>query len=221
MIDAQEKRPLLTKPTSISSSGPRSQSSDANTYSSVLSVVDADLYASDDDGGDRVVDDDEQVDELNDNRLNQVEQQSQDDAKLGNKKKISLYARPIARAKKLLRAMQDASVMAGGEQAVWPLCVALIVTMWCSIFQASFFAYVDSPRGRDIEQILYFVRLFCDLLGRPLTRLPRPWFLKVSFTCISEAAHGAKISVVAQGGKIKRHFPISPCKKYPVEDLLI
>jgi hypothetical protein len=61
---------------------------------------------------------------------------------------------------------------------VYPLCIALIIVMWCSIFQASFFAYVSSPRGREIEQILYFTRLFADLVGRPLTRLPRPSFLK-------------------------------------------
>ncbi len=63
---------------------------------------------------------------------------------------------------------------------VLPLCFALVITMWCSIFQASFFAYVDSPTGRDIEQILYFVRLFSDLLGRPLTRLYRPSFIQTN-----------------------------------------
>lgn len=63
---------------------------------------------------------------------------------------------------------------------VLPLCFALVITMWCSIFQASFFAYVDSPVGRDIEQILYFVRLFSDLLGRPLTRLYRPSFIQTN-----------------------------------------
>lgn len=69
--------------------------------------------------------------------------------------------------------------LAGVYYTVWPLCVALVITIWCSIFQASFFAYVNSPEGRDIEQILYFVRLFSDLLGRPLTRMCRPPFLRV------------------------------------------
>lgn len=63
--------------------------------------------------------------------------------------------------------------------AVCPLCVALMVTMWSSIFQASFFAYVNSKRGWNIEQILYFTRLFSDLMGRPLTFLPRPSFIRV------------------------------------------
>ena len=61
-----------------------------------------------------------------------------------------------------------------------PLIIALFATMFFSILQASFFAYVTSPvKGRDIEQILYFVRLFSDLLGRPLTRLCRSSYLKV------------------------------------------
>lgn len=64
--------------------------------------------------------------------------------------------------------------------AVCPLCLALLVTMFSSIFQASFYAYVESPKGRDIEQILYFTRLFSDLFGRPLTFLARPSFIKVS-----------------------------------------
>ena len=60
------------------------------------------------------------------------------------------------------------------------LCLALFIIMFCSIFQASFFVFVSSSvEGRDIEQILYFDRLFADLLGRPLTRLKRPSFLKV------------------------------------------
>lgn len=60
-----------------------------------------------------------------------------------------------------------------------PLCLALFLVIFCSIFQSSFFCYVTSSGGRDIEQILYFVRSFSDLIGRPLTRLQRPFFLKV------------------------------------------
>ncbi len=65
---------------------------------------------------------------------------------------------------------------------VFPLCCTLMITMFCSIFQASFYAYVDSKRDWNIEQILYFTRLFCDLLGRPLTFLPRPKLFQVSIT---------------------------------------
>lgn len=66
------------------------------------------------------------------------------------------------------------------EGDILPLCAALILTIWGSIFQAAFFAYVESPRGRNIEEWLYFTRLMMDLLGRPLTFLPRPSFLQVS-----------------------------------------
>ncbi len=65
---------------------------------------------------------------------------------------------------------------------VRPLCLALFLTMTTSIFQASFFAYAsstDTSGNTNIEQILYFTRLFLDLAGRPLaTLLPRPWFVK-------------------------------------------
>lgn len=55
--------------------------------------------------------------------------------------------------------------------------LALFVTIFASVFTAAFFAYVNSTDGNDIEQILYFTRLFCDLFGRPITRLPRPKFM--------------------------------------------
>jgi hypothetical protein len=75
----------------------------------------------------------------------------------------------------------------GEEEMFFAICVlsvALFVTMWSSIFQASFFAYVNSTSGRDIEQILYFTRLFCDLIGRPLTFFPRPVWFQVSHFCV-------------------------------------
>ncbi|KAH8059308.1 hypothetical protein JL720_13868 [Aureococcus anophagefferens] len=57
---------------------------------------------------------------------------------------------------------------------VWPCRVALFWTMFGSIFTAAFFAYANSNSGIDIEQVLYFTRLFGDLFGRPFTSLPRP-----------------------------------------------
>ena len=63
--------------------------------------------------------------------------------------------------------------------SVFPLCCTLMLTIWSSIFQAAFYAYVDSKNGWDIEQILYFTRLLSDLVGRPLTFLPRPSFMQV------------------------------------------
>lgn len=88
------------------------------------------------------------------------------------------YEQPLKRAKKLIYTMEDINMKSKVMTEVMPLCIALYFTMFCSIFQASFFAYVDSSNGWDIEQILYFVRLFSDLFGRPLTRMPRPFFLQ-------------------------------------------
>lgn len=93
----------------------------------------------------------------------------------------SLYE-PQVKPKFWLKANHDVDSMNSMKTKLYnevlPLCFALIITIWCSIFQASFYAYVDSPKGRDIEQILYFVRLFADLLGRPLARFWRPWYLR-------------------------------------------
>ena len=64
------------------------------------------------------------------------------------------------------------------------LCASLIITIWSSIFQAAFFAYIKSSSSLsssviNIEQTLYFARLLSDFIGRPLTFLPRPFFVKV------------------------------------------
>jgi hypothetical protein len=85
----------------------------------------------------------------------------------------------IENAKQMLFMISNFTDDSGIFETIKPLAVALLIVMWCSIFQAAFFAYVSSPDGRNIGQILYFLRLVCDLLGRPLTFLPRPWFLKV------------------------------------------
>ena len=68
------------------------------------------------------------------------------------------------------------------------LCSALMITIWSSIFQAAFFAYIKSSSpsssiitGHNIEQTLYFSRLLSDFIGRPLTFLPRPFFVKVIY----------------------------------------
>jgi hypothetical protein len=71
---------------------------------------------------------------------------------------------------------------------VYPYCIAMLLTLLSSILSASFFGYLSSPKNRNISQIMYFTRLFCDLLGRPLTLLPRPKFIMVfpdTIICIS------------------------------------
>lgn len=62
---------------------------------------------------------------------------------------------------------------------VYPYCLALFITLFSSILTASFFGYIKSPNGWDISQIMYFTRLFCDLMGRPLTLVLRPRFVTV------------------------------------------
>mmetsp|Transcript_43676 Transcript_43676/g.98754 ORF Transcript_43676/g.98754 Transcript_43676/m.98754 type:complete len:272 (-) Transcript_43676:19-834(-) len=59
-------------------------------------------------------------------------------------------------------------------RAIRPCRVAIFLNIWSSIFTAAFFAYVKPAGSVDTEMVLYFVRLFADLVGRPLARLPRP-----------------------------------------------
>lgn len=66
---------------------------------------------------------------------------------------------------------------------IFPLCIACFLTVFSTSFLSSFLAYVESSSTRDIEEILYFVRLFSDFIGRPLTRFSRPFFLRVIFFC--------------------------------------
>jgi hypothetical protein len=60
---------------------------------------------------------------------------------------------------------------------IYPCRLAIFLNIWSSIFSAGFFAYVKPAGQMDTELVLYFVRLFSDLVGRPLTRLPRPRWL--------------------------------------------
>lgn len=71
------------------------------------------------------------------------------------------------------------------EETVRPCEQALFVTIASSIFLSSFLAYVRSPGphapGYCLCEVLYFVRLFADLAGRPLAALlPRPRWLQAS-----------------------------------------
>lgn len=51
----------------------------------------------------------------------------------------------------------------------------LFITIYCSILQGSFIGYTPSRSGNDeIIIVLFYARLFMDLLGRPLALLPRP-----------------------------------------------
>lgn len=63
-------------------------------------------------------------------------------------------------------------------QVIRPARIAIFLNIASSIFSAAFFAYVKPMGKYDVEVILYFTRLFSDLVGRPLAGLPRPWFVR-------------------------------------------
>ena len=51
----------------------------------------------------------------------------------------------------------------------------LFITIFCSILQGSFLAYTPSSSGsKSLVIVVFYARLFMDLLGRPLALLPRP-----------------------------------------------
>ena len=59
--------------------------------------------------------------------------------------------------------------------------ISIFLNVWSSILVAAFFAYVEPASGsltHNIGTILYFTRLFSDLLGRPAARMMRPGFLQ-------------------------------------------
>lgn len=73
--------------------------------------------------------------------------------------------------------------------------VALFLTIYASVFQGGFFVYCTSSSGVNIEQILYFTRLFADLAGRPLARYIRPpWLVRSPSALASVAA--ARLSLM-------------------------
>eukprot|EP00615_Pteridomonas_danica_P010569 CAMPEP_0114367360 /NCGR_PEP_ID=MMETSP0101-20121206/29998_1 /TAXON_ID=38822 ORGANISM="Pteridomonas danica, Strain PT" /NCGR_SAMPLE_ID=MMETSP0101 /ASSEMBLY_ACC=CAM_ASM_000211 /LENGTH=364 /DNA_ID=CAMNT_0001516943 /DNA_START=425 /DNA_END=1522 /DNA_ORIENTATION=- len=72
--------------------------------------------------------------------------------------------------------------------AVRPCRIAIFLNIWSSIFSAAFFAYVRPAGKIDTEMVLYFVRLFSDLVGRPLARLPRPSWISNKHQLVRIAA---------------------------------
>lgn len=51
---------------------------------------------------------------------------------------------------------------------------SLFLTIYCSILEGSFLSYVQSSSSLYIASVLYFTRLFSDLLGRWLALFPKP-----------------------------------------------
>lgn len=70
----------------------------------------------------------------------------------------------------------DASSLCGENyyHTVQLYLMSLFIALYCSILEASFISFVHTASGRGgdgIVTVLYFVRIFSDLLGRPLTFL--------------------------------------------------
>lgn len=58
----------------------------------------------------------------------------------------------------------------------WPVCVVIILTVASSMSVSSWFNRVESqdPTNVSFPQVLFYTRLFADLLGRPVTLLATP-----------------------------------------------
>jgi hypothetical protein len=64
---------------------------------------------------------------------------------------------------------------------LFPHKLTLFITIYCSILQGSFITLVKSSgesTGVDVVLALFYMRLFFDLLGRPLALLPKPAVFK-------------------------------------------
>lgn len=77
-----------------------------------------------------------------------------------------------------------------------PCQIAIFINIWSSIFSAAFFAYVKPAGGTDVELILYFTRLFSDLVGRPLARVYRPWFVQTKEQIVKVACARMVLMVI-------------------------
>lgn len=54
---------------------------------------------------------------------------------------------------------------------IWPCMLALFFTIFSNLFVMAFYTFVPSSNGAELGQILFFVKLFSDMLGRPSTVL--------------------------------------------------
>lgn len=68
---------------------------------------------------------------------------------------------------------------------VLPLARALFVTMFVSVVTGSTYVNYESPSIANMEEVLYYQRLFCDMAGRPMVALPHPfrsseWVIRIA-----------------------------------------
>jgi hypothetical protein len=61
---------------------------------------------------------------------------------------------------------------------LYPHARTLAAVIFASILQGAFLSYVPSESGKDLSTGLYFIRMFADLAGRPLSLFAKPEMLK-------------------------------------------
>ena len=80
---------------------------------------------------------------------------------------------------------------------VWPLCLAIFLTVASSMAVASWFNRVPSNH-RNLPQVLFYTRLLADLLARPTTLLlPKPIYMNADTTVTNATSSILNTSVVS------------------------
>jgi len=107
-----------------------------------------------------------------------------------NKAGILAYSRGLLKDSPglLSEALVDSGVVI--EEALLLHRWALFLTIFISILQCSLLSYTCGAElwGEALPPLLYFVRIFADLLGRPLALLPRPLpFSNIEWVCYASA----------------------------------
>jgi hypothetical protein len=105
-----------------------------------------------------------------------------------NKESILAYSRDLLKDRPSLL---DAAI--DGDSIAAPLLLhrwTLFLTIFISILQGSLLSYTCGAElwGEALPPLLYFVRIFSDLFGRPLALLPRPYiFSSIEWVCYASA----------------------------------
>ena len=108
---------------------------------------------------------------------------------------------PLTDSRKLLKegnALHLIREAIDGDDITAPILVhrwTLFLTIYISILQGSLLSYTCGCTlfGMALPPLLYFVRIFADLLGRPLALLPKPSV----FTSIRGVFYGSLIRCIA------------------------
>jgi hypothetical protein len=95
------------------------------------------------------------------------------------------------------------------RQVMEPYRWALFINIFASILQGSFISYASGCilDGVELPTVLYFVRIFADLIGRPLALLPKPYY----FSSID----GVLVAAVVRGLSTTFYFSVIANVMYP------